>query len=142
MAIRAIDALHDVHTATNDVLKGYREMLARAKPAIQTVIHQLTDMHERHAADQEAELIRLRDTQQDDSSLQGTVNKVVVILRDWFTDVDRDVLPAVREGEKSLRDEYEKALTDERVSDAPFVTALLTTQRNEISAEIARLPKD
>ena len=142
MTTRAIDALHDIHTGTNDVLKGSREMLARAKPDVQTVIRQLTDMHERHAADQEAELIRLRDAEKDDSSLQGTVNKVVVTLRDWFTDVDRDVLPAVREGEKSLRDEYEKALTDERVSDAPFVTTLLTTQRDEISAEIARLPKD
>ena len=76
------------------------------------------------------------------SSLQGTVNKVVVILRDWLTDVDRDVLPAVRAGEKSLRDEYEKALTDEIVSDAPFVAALLKTQVEEVSAEIARLPND
>ena len=56
------------------------------------------------------------------------MNKVVVILRDWLTDVDRDVLPAVRAGEKSLRDEYEKALTDELVSDAPFVAALLKPQ--------------
>lgn len=70
------------------------------------------------------------------------MNKVVVILRDWLTDVDRDVLPAVRACEKSLRDEYEKALTDELVSDAPFVAALLKTQAEEVSAEIARLPHD
>ena len=44
MSTQAIDALHDVHTATNDVLKGYREMSARAKPDIQAVIRRLTDM--------------------------------------------------------------------------------------------------
>jgi hypothetical protein len=72
MSTRAIDAFHDIHTATNDVLKGYREMAARAEPEIQTVIHRLTDMHERHAAEQSAELAGLRDAGKDDSSLQGT----------------------------------------------------------------------
>ena len=40
-----------VHTATNDVLNGYREMSARAKPDIQAVIRRLTDRHEQHAAE-------------------------------------------------------------------------------------------
>ena len=34
MAAQTIDALRDAHTATNDVLKGYREMVARAEPEI------------------------------------------------------------------------------------------------------------
>ena len=34
--VGATTALHDLHTSTNDVLKGYREMSARAKPEIQT----------------------------------------------------------------------------------------------------------
>ena len=59
MTLHAIDALHDVHTATTDVVKGYREMAARAEPDIQAVIHRLSDMHHRHAAEQEAELARL-----------------------------------------------------------------------------------
>lgn len=142
MSTRAIDALHDVHTATNDVLKGYREMAARAEPEIQAVIRRLTEMHDRHAAEQAAELARLRETGTDDTSLQGTVNKVVVILRDWVSDLDRDVLPAVRQGEESLRDEYDKALHEAPVSGHPSVAALLTTQLAAINGEIARLPKD
>lgn len=137
-----IDALHDVHTATNDVLKGYREMSARAEPEIQSVIQRLTDMHERHAAEQEAELARLRDAGKDDSSLQGTVNKVVVMVRDWVSDLDRDALPAVRKGEKSLRDKYDEALRDRRVSAHATVAALLKTQMDSLTSEIARLPKD
>lgn len=140
MSVQAIEALHDVHTATNDVLKGYREMSARAEPDIQQVIRRLTDMHERHAAEQSAELARLREAGEDDTSMQGTVNKVVVILRDWLADLDRDALPAVRKGEESLRDEYDKALRDGEVSAHSTVGTLLKSQMNSITSEIARLP--
>jgi uncharacterized protein (TIGR02284 family) len=142
MSTPAIDALHDIHTATNDVLKGYGEMSARAKPEIQMVMRRLTDMHQLHAAEQSRELARLRETDGDDSSVQGTVNKMVVILRDWLANLDRDALPAVRDGEESLRKKYDEALSDIQVSDHPSVSALLKTQMNEINGEIARLPKD
>ena len=142
MSTRAIDALHDVHTATNDVLKGYREMLARAQPEIQAVIHRLTALHERHAAEQAAELVRLRDADKDDTSLQGTVNKVVVVLRDWLAGLDRDALPAVRDGEESLRMEYDKALRDAQLSGHSSIAALMTSQMNAISSEIAQLPRN
>lgn len=140
MSSRTIDALHDVHTATNDVLKGYKEMAARAEPEIQTVIHRLVAMHQRHAAEQEAELARLRDAGKDDTSIQGTVNKVVIVLRDWLSNLDRDALPAVRSGEESLRDEYNKALDDLQVRQDASVAAVLRTQCEAICTEIARLP--
>jgi rubrerythrin len=142
MTARAIDALRNARTATNDVLKGYREMAARAEPEIQTVIRRLTELHERHAAEKAAELRRLRDTGTDDSSLQGTMNKVVVILRDWLADLDRDALPAVRSGEESVRDQYDKALRDGQLSRHSTSAVLLKTQMDEIDSEIARLPKD
>ncbi len=142
MTRSATDALHTIHTATNDVVKGYREMQTRAEPEIQPVIRRLTDMHVAHAAEQETELACRRDAASDDSSLQGTVNKVVVILRDWLSRVDRDVLPAVREGEESLLEEYAKAFKDDYVGHDPAATALLTRQMDEIRAEIARLPTD
>ena len=140
MATRILDALHDVHTATNDVLKGYREMSARAEPDIETVIRRLTEMHERHAAEQSAELLRLRDTGTDDTSVQGAMNKVVVILRDWLSDLDRDTLPAVRKGETALHHEYETALRDVPAAESPSVRALLKTQMDLIASEITRLP--
>jgi len=73
-------------------------------------------LHERHAAEQAAELVCLRDADKDDTSLQGTVNKVVMVLRDWLSDLDWDALPAVRDGEESLRMEYDKALRDAQVT--------------------------
>lgn len=74
--------------------------------------------------------------------MQGTVNKVVVILRDWLSDLDRDVLPAVRDGEESLRDEYAKALRVGQVAGTPSVAALLKTQMDAINGEIDHLPQD
>lgn len=141
MTTGAIQTLHDIHTATNDVLKGYREMLARVEPDIRTIIRRLTEMHERHASEQEAELVRLRAAGGDDSSLQGTVNKAVIILRDWLSTLDRDVLPAVRQGEESLLDEYRKALEDLPAQNHPSVVTLLKTQHGAIASEIAQLPK-
>ena len=141
MSTGAIEALHDVHTATNDVLKGYREMEQRAQPEIQAVIRRLTDMHQRHATEQQAELLLLRDAGQVDSSLQGTLNKVVVILRDWLSDLDEEVLPAVRKGEQSLLEEYDKVLKDPEVQGQPSVIALLKKQHDSIGGEIARLPQ-
>jgi hypothetical protein len=140
MSALAVDALHDVHTATNDVLKGYREMSARAEPDIQLVIRRLIDMHEHHAAEQLAELVRLRAPATDDSSIQGSVNKVVVILRDWVTSLDRAVLPAVREGEESLLKEYDKALHNGTVTGDSSLAGILRTQMHAISSEIAGLP--
>ena len=141
MSTGAIEALHDVHTATNDVLKGYREMEQRAQPEIQAVIRRLTDMHQRHAAEQQAELLLLRDAGQVDASLQGTLNKVVVILRDWLSDLDEEVLPAVRKGEQSLLEEYDKVLKDPEVQGQPSVISLLKKQHDSIGGEIARLPQ-
>lgn len=141
MTTQAVDALHEIHTATNDVLKGFREMSARAEPDIQMVLRRLTEMHDRHAAEQAAELLRFRDAGKDDSSLQGTVNKVVVMVRDWLTHLDRDTLPAVREGEESLRKKYAEALQGSEVSGAPAIAALFKTQMAEITAQIDQLPQ-
>lgn len=141
MTTSAIDALHDIHTATNDILQGYREMGERAQPEIQAVIQRLTSLHAAHATEQTAELTRAGRSGQDDSSLQGTLNKVVVILRDWVSDLDRDALPAVRDGEESLRNEYHKALDTPAVAAHPSIAALLRRQREEINAEVARLPQ-
>lgn len=136
------DALHDVHTATHDVLTGYREMRARAEPEIQAVIQRLTTMHERHAAEQTAELVRLRDAGQDDTSIQGTVNKVVVILRDWVSELDRDVLPAVRRGEEAVLKSFDETLRAIGPAADTAVATLLRAQRAAIHAEIGRLPQD
>ena len=140
MSDQVINALHDVHTANNDVLAGYREMAARAEPEIKGVVDRLMDLHQRHASELAAELMRMRESTKDDTSLQGTLNKAVVMVRDWVTDLDRDVLPNVRTGEEALRDEYFKAQRNPEVAANPMVSALLKVHVEGITAEINRLP--
>ena len=137
-----VEALHDARTATNDVLEGYGELAERAEPEIQSVIHRLKGMHERHAVELDAELQRIRDARQDDTSFQGTVNKAVVVVRDWVSDMDRDVLPAVRQGEEALRDKYKQSLGKLQESEPSPVFALLQKQCHSIGEEIMRLPKN
>ncbi len=141
MSSRELEALHDVHTATNDVLKGYGEMANRVEPEIAPIIRRLTEMHQRHAAEQQSELTRLRDAGSDDSSLQGTLNKAVVIVRDWVTDLDGGVLPAVRRGEESVAQHFKKAIDDFESPPSFSVMSLLKKQYDEIISETARLPK-
>ena len=105
------------------------------------MIVRLTEMHERHAVEQAGQLVRMHDAGKDDLSLQGTVNKAVVILRDWLSNLDRDALPAVRDGEESLRKEYDKALRDKDVSGNAALVDLLKTQMGSIDSKIARLPR-
>lgn len=141
MPTSAIDALHDIHTATNDILKGYREMAARAEPDIQATIQRLIALHDGHAAEQKAELARAGSSGRDDTSLQGTLNKVVVILRDWVSDLDRDALPAVRDGEASLRKAYDEALGEAGVASHTAIAALLRRQMASIDTAISQLPQ-
>ena len=140
MKSEAIDRLHDVHTATNDVLKGYRELHARAQPDIQIVITRLLDMHRHHASEQRAELTRLHEASRGDASLQGALNQAVVIARSWVSDLDHEVLPAVREGEESLSQKYRNALEALTPYNDDAVTAMLQRQHAEITSEIEKLP--
>ena len=140
MSSEAIEALHDVHTATNDVLKGYAEMQARAEPDIQIVIARLLAMHRQHEGEQSAELTRLQASIEGDTSLQGSLNKAVVIARSWVSDLDHEVLPAVREGEESLSQKYKNALEALIAPRDDAVLEMLRKQHAEISRELARLP--
>jgi len=137
----ARQSLHDVHTATQDVLKGYRTMLERAEPEIRPTVQALTDLHHRHAQEQEREIHRLGESAGDDTSFQGTVNKAAVIVRDWVTGLDRDALSAVRQGEEALRDRYVEAMDEMGAGATGTTRSLLTQQHADICNQIAKLPK-
>lgn len=139
MASASQDALHQVHTATNDVLEGYRTMLERAEPEIRATISDLTEMHSRHTTDLDARLSAIGHSGDDDTSFRGTVNTVAVTLRDWITGLDEGSLDAVERGEKALLDIYEDALKDWSAGDDPETETLITAQHRDIESGIAKL---
>jgi len=141
MTSEARQSLHDVHTSTQDVLKGFRTMLERAEPEIRPTVQALTDLHSRHAQEQEREMHRLGESGADDTSFQGSANMAAVIVRDWVTGLDRNSLSAVRQGEEALRDRYVEAMDEMGVGAAGPTRTLLTQQHVDICNQIAKLPK-
>jgi hypothetical protein len=135
------NALHDVHTATNDVLTGYETMLDRAEPEIVPIIADLTTLHRKHAIDLEDRLHQLGEDGKGDKSLQGTLNSVAVTLRDWVTGLDKGTLDAVERGEKALRDVYADALSGLSAADDPLTAALLTAQHQDIDKALSTLTR-
>ena len=139
MATTPQGALHQVHTATNDVLEGYRTMLERAEPEIKGIISELTAMHARHASDLKARLSTLGHTGEDDTSFRGMMNKVAVTMRDWITGLDEGSLDAVERGERAILDIYDDAMQDWSTHDDPKTWSLLEKHYQDIDAAIAKL---
>ena len=136
------EALHDVHTATNDVLEGYATMLGRAEPEIVGIVGDLKAMHERHAEAQRELLARMGQDDEEDTSLRGTMNTVAVTVRDWITGLDEGSLSAVERGETALGDIYTDAIEDLTETRDPAVRDLLDSQRAEIGTRIEGLGRE
>jgi len=134
-----LDALHQSHTATNDVLNGYDTMLDRAEPEIKPVLTDLAAMHRDHAAALKGRLHALGDDGEGDTSFRGTMNSLAVTMRDWVADLDEGSLDAVQRGEKALLDIYDDALAGWSSVDDPDTATLLDTQYQEIGAKISEL---
>ncbi len=141
MSMNVKDVLHQIHTATNDVLEGYGVMLNRAEREIRPTIILLTQIHERHANAQRAALSNLGESADGDMSWQGTMNKAVITMRDWVSGLDEEALASVRQGEESLLDIYDEAMADWPAGEAPDVSTMLTEQFQEISDFIGVLPE-
>lgn len=134
-----IDALHEVHIATNDVLTGYKTMLERAGPEIQPIIAELTPIHGKHAAALEARLSALGDGGKLDSALCRTTNTGAVTMRDWIAGLDEGSLDAVERGESALQGIYKDARDDFSAANDPETATLLDRQYHEASQKIETL---
>ncbi len=135
-----LDALHQTHTATNDVMKGYDTMLERAEPEIRGIISGLANMHRAHAAELETRLAALGDSGECDTSFRGSVNAAAVTLRDCVTGLDEGSLDAVERGEKALLDFYNDALQDWSSHDDLQTHELLEEQHGDPSSPCRSRP--
>ena len=139
MANTPLEALHQVHTATNDVLTGYETMQDRAEPEIMIILADLTAVHRDHARELAHRLQALGDNGEGDTSLRGTMNTVAVTLRDWVAGLGEGSLDAVERGERALQDIYDDALEGWSSHDDPQTAALLDAQFQEIGEKIDEL---
>lgn len=140
METKASSALHDVQTAIKDVLAGYDTLEERAEPEILPIVRKLKDMHHRHSTDIARHLTDLGEHADDEASIRGSVNKAVVAMRDWVSDLDADALSFVRDGEERLMGIYDDALNDAGDTGDFECRRLLSTQRQQIKAQTDQLP--
>ncbi|MGR3501425.1 DUF2383 domain-containing protein [Pseudaestuariivita sp.] len=101
---RALEKLHARHV---DAKAGFDVMVARAEPDFKPVAEKFRDLHARHAR-QIASL--LPDGADLDGSFMSSVNRAVVKMRDFFDEIDEDVMDQVRNGEKRVQRAYSDAI--------------------------------
>jgi len=139
MADTSIQALHKVHTATNDVLARYVTVIDRAQPRMVPVIADLAALHRVHAAALQAHLHTLGHDGQNDTLLRGKVHTVAVTVRDSAAGLEEGTLTSVERGERALQGVYDDAISYLCVAQDRGTTALLEAQYREIGKKIDRL---
>lgn len=128
--VAAADALTILHRRTVDALTGYAAMVEKAEPSFRPVAEDFRAMHARHA-DRLARLLASMGREADhDGSLMGTVNAAVVSLRALFDEIDADVIPNIRNGEKHVLTAFDEAIAS-RV--APAIATDLQEMRDEVT---------
>ena len=125
-----LDLIAKVHTAVLDTISGFDKMVEKAEPSFKPAAQDFLTMHSRHEGVLSAYLAQAGRVPDDDGSFFGTINRAVIEARSWFTDVDRDAMDRVAEGEESVLDTYAEARDAGQTIEA---NAMLTDQMAEIS---------
>lgn len=102
-----IDLLHDLHTRLIDTLDGYDKVLEKAEPQVLGVVEEFRGLHGGQAEKVRAMLLELGAGGGSDGSFRGAVNRAVVELRSWFTEIDRNILDVIVDAEKRLLGAFE-----------------------------------
>jgi len=104
-----LDRLAEVHTRVLDTLQGFEKLIDKADPDFAPVAKAFHDMHTRHERDLAEYLSKAGRDPGNDGSFFGSVNRAVIEMRSWFTDIDQNVMDQVKEGEKHVLEAYQAA---------------------------------
>ena len=126
-----------VHTRVLDVIRGYEELVERAEPDLRPLAERMLALHRADHEGLHALLAARGHAPDDGGSLMSLVQENVIRVRSWFDDMDRDLIPRIREGEQSLIEIY-----DEAIAAAPADgedRATLESQRARLSEAVAAM---
>lgn len=135
MASEAISHLKALHTSAIDARNGYQEALKdSAGSAMTPVFHEMTRLHDDHAAELARELVKANELPDDAGSFMTTIHKTIMDVRSIFNGLDESVLPGLIDGEKRNLSKYDEAL---KLANVPAnITALLNQQRHALAQKI------
>lgn len=104
-----LDRLAEIHTRVLDTINGFEKLIDKAEPDFIPVAKAFHDMHTRHERDLAEYLLKAGRDPEQDGSFFGSVNKAVIEMRSWFSDIDHNVMDQVKEGEKHVLEAYQEA---------------------------------
>ena len=126
-----------VHTRVVDVIRGYEELVERAEPDLKPLAERMLALHRAHEEQLHVVLESRGHPPDHEGSFMGLIQENVIRLRSWVDDMDRDIVPRIREGERQLVELYEEAIQAAPMGDRDRDT--LGHQRAALDAEIAAM---
>lgn len=123
-----------VHTRVLDVIRGYEELVERAEPDLKPLAQRMLALHQAHHHELHLILEERGHPPDDRGSFMSLVQENVIRVRSWFDDMDRDVIPRVKEGEEQLVELYDEAIEAGPAGDRDRVR--LEAQRAALAQEI------
>jgi uncharacterized protein (TIGR02284 family) len=105
------DAVATARTRTLDAGQGFQKMAEHAEPSFAPIVQAFLELHTRHAAELTRILTDAGQTPDDDGSMMGTINRLVVATRALVDDIDGDVLKQIHSGEENVASAYRDALS-------------------------------
>jgi len=117
-----LSSLEKLHARLRDVIHGYQEGLKHAEPDVAPSLLQMQVLHQADADRLSNHLSQMKGDASKEGSWMTPVQETVMEVRAWLTGIDKDVLPAVIRGERSLLELY-----DDAIKEAPGPSTVLNT---------------
>lgn len=125
-----LDRIAEVHTRVLDTVQGFEKLIEKAEPGFLPIARTFLDLHTTHARELALYLSSKGRDPHDDGSFFGTVNKAMIEMRSWFSDIDHNVMDQIKEGEKHVLDAYQQAREGAQTVEA---NAMLMRHADEIN---------
>lgn len=124
-------------TSTLDALAGFEKMAEHAEPEFLPAVKTFAGLHQRHADRIMRILADAGHPPEEDGSVMGTVNRLVVATRALFDEIDADVLPQIQSGEEHVLSAYDDALAARLPEDVRNDLVEMRVELERILDEIA-----
>jgi uncharacterized protein (TIGR02284 family) len=130
-----VSKLTTLHTSLIDARSGYEEGVKDAHgKGVTPLFSELVALHGQDASAVAQQLKRLGAPVDDDGSLMGTFDRVVMKFTSLFTDLDEKIIPSLINGERRVLVHYDEAI--EASSPANPEYAILIQQRDALQQRI------
>ncbi|MCC5973674.1 MAG: DUF2383 domain-containing protein [Rubellimicrobium sp.] len=105
-----IARLHQLLIRLVDTLDGFDKVLEKAEPEFVGVAEDFCGLHRGQIERVRRMLVDLGEDGGSDGSVLGTVNRAVVEMRSWFTEIGPNILDGIVDGEKRLIEDFDAVI--------------------------------